>query len=118
MGKYCENTEHVVAAAAVFVVVVVIVDVVVVVVLLFVVAAVAVAAVVIVVTVVVGGGVVVLVSSRLVLSCPCLILSCLLFVSSSGSCRVIFGRLGGLLGSFLLVLGVVLDILDGLGASF
>ena len=68
-----------------------------------------------VVAVVVVGGGVVLVSSRLVLSCPCLILSCLLFVSSWGSCGVIFGRLGGPLGSFLVVLGVVLGSWGGLG---
>ena len=32
-------------------------------------------------------------------SCPCLILSCLLFVSSWGSCGVIFCRLGGRFGT-------------------
>ena len=49
--------------------------------------------------------------SCLVFPCSCLILSCLFFVSSWGSCRVIFGRLGGLLASFLVVLGVVLSLL-------
>ena len=56
--------------------------------------------------------------SCLVLSCPFLILSYLVFASSWGSCGVIFNRLGGLLGSFLVVLGVVLGILGALGASF
>ena len=59
-----------------------------------------------------------LVFSSLLLSRPYLVLSCLLFVSSWGSCGVIFGRLGGRLGSFLVVLGVVLGILGALGASF
>ena len=54
-----------------------------------------------------------LVFSSLLLSCPYLVLSCLLFVSSWGSFRVIFGRLGGVLGSFLVVLRVVLVLLGG-----
>ena len=46
-----------------------------------------------------------LVLSCLVLSLPYLVLSCLLFVSSWGSCGVILGRLGAFQGSFLVVLG-------------
>ena len=53
-------------------------------------------------------------SFSLVLSClvvSCLVLSCLLFPLSWGSCGVIFGRLEGALGSFLVVLRVVLGLL-------
>ena len=44
-----------------------------------------------------------LMSCLVLLSCPFLILSCLVFVSSSGSFEIIFRRLGGLLGSVLVI---------------